>query len=99
MVFHELATNAAKYGAFSAPAGTVAVTWSVAHDGGADTLDLAWTESGGPEVRAPAQRGFGSLLITRAPIYELGARVELDYLAAGVQCRLALPLSRCMAQA
>jgi PAS domain S-box-containing protein len=99
MVFNELATNAAKYGAFSTSAGSVAVRWSIAPEvaGGAQTLELAWVESGGPEVRPPSQRGFGSLLITRAPIYELGARVELEFLPAGLQCRLALPLPRCMA--
>ena len=63
---------------------------------GAQTLDLEWVESGGPEVRPPSQSGFGSLLITRAPIYELGARVGLEFLP-GLQCRLALPLPRCMA--
>jgi two-component sensor histidine kinase len=97
MVFHELATNAAKYGAFSTPSGAVAVSWSLGLDEGVETLELAWVESGGPEVHAPSQHGFGSLLITRAPLYELGARVELEFLPAGLECRLELPLSRCAA--
>ena len=97
MVFHELATNAAKYGAFSVPDGAVSVTWQVALGGEDGPLELVWAESGGPEVRPPSQRGFGSLLITRAPIYELGARVELEFLPAGLRCRLTLPLTRCLA--
>lgn len=62
MLFHELATNAAKYGAFSNGEGTIAVHWSLADS----RLNLEWHESGGPPVREPERRGFGTQLINSA---------------------------------
>lgn len=84
MGMHELATNAAKYGAFSNGAGTVAVTWAAASD--PSTLKLEWKESGGPAVQVPERRGFGSQLIERSLAYDLDGKAKIDYRAEGVVC-------------
>jgi PAS domain S-box-containing protein len=90
MAFHELATNAAKYGALSASGGQVRVVWTIDRDAG---VDLQWTESGGPAVAPPRRRGFGSRLIERGVARELAGDVRLDFAVAGLSCRLRLPLS------
>ncbi len=90
LAIHELATNAAKYGALSAPGGRVAVRWSLTEAGG---LDLFWTESGGPAVSEPARRGFGSTLIERALAMETDGQAALRYLPGGVVCHVTLPAS------
>lgn len=91
LAFHELATNAARFGALSRPGGQVTVEWSI--DKGA-ALDLSWRESGGPEVASPARRGFGSRLIERGAARELGGHVRLDFEPGGVACVFHLPLSQ-----
>ncbi|WP_148219479.1 sensor histidine kinase [Azospirillum sp. B510] len=101
LAFHELATNAAKYGALSVENGRVDLDWRVARpapgpsirdeDGGA--LVLLWRESGGPRVEPPTRRGFGSRLIERGLAHELDGDVVLAFDPAGVQCRLTIPLS------
>ena len=67
MAIHELATNAAKYGALSVPEGDVAVTWTVERHGDAEHLALDWTERNGPPVAVPARRGFGTTLNRAGP--------------------------------
>jgi two-component sensor histidine kinase len=66
MILHEIATNAAKYGALSNDSGTVTLDWEVVEEDGRRKLRLIWTEAGGPPVTAPVQRGFGSRLIERS---------------------------------
>ena len=88
LALHELATNAAKYGAFSVVTGHVSVKWQVRDDGG---LGLSWTESGGPPVVPPTRRGFGSSLIERALTLETGGRATIDYRPGGVVCDIVLP--------
>lgn len=90
MMFHELATNAAKYGALSSPSGRVEVSWAVGEDA---RLHLRWVETGGPAVSKPTRRGFGSRLIERGLAYELGARVRLVFDPTGVRCTMNIPLS------
>ncbi len=90
LAIHELATNAAKYGSLSQPAGRVAVHWMLAADGG---VNLAWNESGGPLVKTPTRRGFGSTLIERALAMETGGRATVAYLAQGLACDVFLPSS------
>ena len=92
LVLHELTTNAVKYGGLSVPAGRVEVSWRL--DGSADArrLVLAWREAGGPEARPPDRRGFGCQLIERSIAHALGGEVELEFLAQGVHCRVAVPL-------
>lgn len=93
LLVHELATNAAKYGALSMPDGQVEVAWSIV--AGADGPDLAliWRERGGPPVVTPTRRGFGTRLIERSLAGGLGGTVQLDFLPPGLECRLSAPLS------
>lgn len=76
MIFHELATNAAKYGALSVPEGRVAVDWRLADDG---ALTIDWREQGGPPVVAPTRRGFGSRLIERSVKHDLAGDITTEY--------------------
>ncbi|MFT4253110.1 MAG: HWE histidine kinase domain-containing protein [Caulobacter sp.] len=89
MAVHELATNAAKYGALSTPGGRVAVAWS--SEGG--RLRLRWTESGGPAVVPPTRRGFGARLLERGLAGELSGEVRLAYDQSGLVCAMTLPLA------
>ena len=87
MALHELATNAAKYGALSNTAGTVRLTWTL----GSYTepvLQLLWREQDGPPVTTPASRGFGSRLLQQGLAAELGAPAELDFRPDGLVCRM-----------
>jgi chemotaxis family two-component system sensor kinase Cph1 len=90
LAIHELVTNAAKFGAFSAPGGTVAVRWTLADDNG---VSLSWVEAGGPRVRPPSRRGFGTTLIERALAMETGGRATLRYEPDGIVCEVFLPPS------
>ncbi|CAN5742512.1 hypothetical protein BH11PSE1_BH11PSE1_04880 [soil metagenome] len=92
LLFHELATNAAKYGALSSPDGCVRVHWSVEAAEGRDRLVIVWTEEKGPAVIAPTRKGFGSRLIERSLRGELGGEAMLEYRADGIHCRVVLPL-------
>ena len=91
LVVHELATNAAKYGALSLEdSGCVRIRWSVT--GGEDRrLEFDWSESDGPAVVPPSARGFGSRLIARG-VHEIGGEVSKDWRAEGVHCRITAPL-------
>lgn len=88
MVFHELATNAAKYGALSSHDGHVQVSWRVFDC----RLVLTWTEAGGPAVTPPTRRGFGSRLIERNLGGHLGGSARLEFAPAGLICRIEMPL-------
>jgi PAS domain S-box-containing protein len=92
MVLHELATNAAKYGALSTPQGRVSVRWGWRSNGGAlAALGLVWHEEGGPVVTVPVQTGYGASVIRDLIPYELGGMVELEYSPDGVRCAVVLP--------
>ena len=94
MVLHELATNAAKYGALST-AGVVSVTWhKPVADGTTTNLIVIWREHGGPQVTAPVQSGFGTSLIRDLIPHELGGRVDLVFEPAGVFCLIDIPLGK-----
>jgi two-component sensor histidine kinase len=84
MIVHEIATNAAKYGALSNDTGTVAVDWEILEGSDGRKLRLIWTEAGGPPVTAPVQRGFGSRLIERSTRDQLGGEATVDFLPRGV---------------
>ncbi|WP_246694763.1 PAS domain-containing protein [Methylobacterium sp. WL6] len=90
LMMHELATNAAKYGALSVPGGRVAVTWSLDADA---MVRMLWTERGGPKVAPPTRKGFGSRLIERGLAGAVGGAVGLAYEPDGVVCRVEAPLS------
>jgi two-component sensor histidine kinase len=86
LVFHELATNAAKYGALSAPGGHLNISWRPSGD---DVL-VEWVESGGPAVTAPSRRSFGSNLIERS-LDAFGGSAKIEFAPAGVICHMRLP--------
>ncbi|WP_314949425.1 sensor histidine kinase [Bradyrhizobium cosmicum] len=92
MIVHEIATNAAKYGALSNETGRVTLDWEVTADRPKPRLHLIWTEIGGPPVTAPVQRGFGSRLIERSARDQLGGEATLDFLPRGVVCTVVCPL-------
>jgi two-component sensor histidine kinase len=89
MAFHELATNAVKYGALSTPAGRVDIAWGT---DGADIV-MDWRERDGPAVAQPTRRGFGSRLIEQGLARELGSEATLAYPPEGLHCRIRVPLS------
>lgn len=84
LVIHELATNAAKYGALSVPTGRVEVDWAIAKD----QFSLKWSEIGGPSTKEPAKPGFGSVIVTAVIGNELQCEPALDFRASGLQYRL-----------
>jgi PAS domain S-box-containing protein len=93
MVLHELVTNAAKYGAFSVPSGSVAVSWDRKQNGHAANLVFVWREFGAPPSAVESKTGYGTRLIRELVPHELGGTVDLEFAAEGVNCRIELPLS------
>jgi two-component sensor histidine kinase len=91
-VLHELATNAAKYGALSIPGGHVSVSWDRKPNGQRATLILEWRETGGPPVASRVQSGYGTDLIRDLIPHELGGAVDLVFAAEGVNCRIEIPV-------
>jgi len=85
LALHELATNAAKYGALSHPEGRVLIRWKVV-DGG--NLLLSWIEEGGPPVTPPTRAGFGTRLLQRNLIHELQGETAVTYAPEGVRCEI-----------
>jgi two-component sensor histidine kinase len=94
MAVHELATNAAKYGALQNPAGCVRIKWEIRDD----KFFWRWTEHDGPPVKEPSQTGFGTRMIERMLSAELAGEVELSYKPSGVECRIEAPLARLLAR-
>lgn len=88
---NELATNATKYGALSAPGGTVDIAWSVVDQAGAPKFELVWRERGGPIVTAPARKGFGTRVIKDFLPSDFGGEVDLYFEPSGVVCALTAP--------
>ena len=93
MAMHELATNAAKYGALSKAGGEVRVVWDLAPESQGKRVNFVWLENGGPTVAQPTKRGFGSVLIERTVKAELG-EVHLDFDPHGVTCVMEIPTLR-----
>jgi len=94
LAIHELATNAAKYGALSASGGRIRIVWRI-EPGAAPRLALDWTESGGPAVAGPpARRGFGTTLTDRVIRHEFGGSLAIDFAPGGLEARIVLPLDR-----
>jgi two-component sensor histidine kinase len=92
MVLHELATNAAKFGAISVKSGRVRVRWSFQRNGHDDSwLCIDWEESGGPRVVPPTRSGFGTSVVREMLPYELGGTVDLMHYPEGVRCSLQIP--------
>jgi PAS domain S-box-containing protein len=89
VTLHELATNAAKYGALSVPDGYVQVEWSRAADG---RVVLRWTEANGPAVSPPTHQGFGTRVMEKMITGQTGGRIRFDWHAEGLTCEITLPL-------
>ena len=85
LAFHELATNAAKYGALSAPDGRVRIDWSRAGDG---RLHVRWSESGGPLVTPPTRRGVGTRVMESMIQSHPDANMQFDWRSDGLHCEL-----------
>ncbi|MBS0528925.1 MAG: sensor histidine kinase, partial [Proteobacteria bacterium] len=83
LMFHELATNAAKYGALSAPHGLLHVSWTVTDN----LLSIIWDESGGPVITAPGKPGFGTKLLNSG-LRGFDGKAEIAYLATGLHCMM-----------
>lgn len=94
IAFHELATNAVKYGAFSNDTGTIRISWSTEMQASGERLMLTWREKDGPVVVPPTRKGFGSQVIERGLAHELKAKVRLDYFPEGLVCTIDLPVPR-----
>jgi PAS domain S-box-containing protein len=84
LAVHELATNASKYGALSAPKGKVSLTWGVTEG----RVKLDWREKNGPLVTKPAREGFGTRVIRQLALRQPNGAVDLAYKPGGVRCRL-----------
>jgi PAS domain S-box-containing protein len=89
MVFHELGTNAIKYGAWSNDGGRIMIGWEVSEN----SVELIWRERGGPVCKEPDHTGFGTKLITKAGLKELGGTTEMKFDPEGLTCYLRIALS------
>jgi two-component sensor histidine kinase len=94
LCLHELITNAIKYGALSAPDGSVDLSWTVSETGTGSAFSLCWIETGGPTVREPARQGYGTRYIRSALGSLLGSTPQISYAPDGYRCQAAGPLSR-----
>ncbi|HZL29808.1 MAG TPA: PAS domain S-box protein [Pseudolabrys sp.] len=100
MVFHEMTTNAAKYGALSAQGGRIEITWQrlAAEGDQPPNLQIEWVEQGGPAVAEPEQRGFGTKLIEGSVAGELGGSTRMTFAPAGLRCEMVIPLDNEIAE-
>ncbi|WP_336489848.1 sensor histidine kinase [Methylobacterium nigriterrae] len=92
LAFHELATNAVKFGALTRDEGRISVSWQRS-DGPEPRLVITWRERGGPPVSPSARKGFGLTLFERVLPYELQAQASLSFAPTGLSCTIELPLS------
>jgi two-component system, chemotaxis family, CheB/CheR fusion protein len=92
MVLHELAANAAKYGALSTAAGHVDLAWRIDIPDAGPQLTFSWTERDGPAVEPPPNEGFGASFIKRCMQYELEGKAKLRFEPRGLRCTIAFPL-------
>ncbi|MCX9145897.1 PAS domain S-box protein [Erythrobacter sp. WG] len=92
MALHELAINAAVYGALSVEEGRLAVSWHRVEEGNGPNLVLNWRETGGPPVQPPASPGFGSTAIRGAIEHQLDGEIDIDWAATGLACRITFPV-------
>ncbi len=88
MLLHELSTNAVRYGALSNETGEVRITWGLLQTSEGQYLHLTWTEAGGPPVRVPTRRGFGTRLIECSLAQDLGGEVKLEFEPPGLVCTI-----------
>ncbi len=92
MAFHELATNAANYGALSNDLGRIEIEWRVGDISSGRELKLSWVETGGPITSTPTHRGFGSRLIEQGLRHELDSDNTLSFAPQGLRCVMRVPI-------
>jgi len=92
LLFHELATNAVKHGAFGRESGKLRIDWALQPD----SLTIQWTESGGPPVEEPAEEGFGSRLLRQVSGRQLDAQIDFHWDPAGLRVQIKLPADQFM---
>lgn|SRR5512139_333541 len=97
LALHELAINAAKFGALSVPAGRVAITWVQREDMADNAVELDWREQLGPKVKVRRKKGFGSMVIERNLARALDAEVNMDFDPDGLHCHIVIPASQVLA--
>jgi two-component sensor histidine kinase len=93
MALQELATNAVKYGALANATGEIRITWEVEPALPKPRVHLRWDESGGPPVRPPSRRGFGSRLIERSLSQDLNGIARIEFRPTGIVCTVDAPLA------
>jgi len=94
LALHELAANAEKFGALSAPDGRVSIVWHRRSDEHGEALELNWCEQLGPKVKARRKRGFGSLVIERNLARALDAQVDMTFDPDGLRCQIVIPVGQ-----
>ena len=97
LALHELAVNAAKYGALSVPNGRLSITWERRDNSGGEALALVWREENGPKVKPRRKQGFGSMVIERNLARALDAEVDLSFDPDGLRCHVVIPGSQILA--
>ena len=92
VIFHELATNAVKYGALSVDGGRISIAWTRSENGSEKgSLVLRWTETGGPIVTAPSREGVGGRVM-KAMIGQAHGEMRVDWHPAGIACEMVIPV-------
>ena len=94
MAFHELASNSSKYGALSVPQGRLEIHWSISSEGDSAIVHLDWLEHGGPRVRPPKRRGFGTTLLEKVVAVQCNANLKIEYPSEGFHFAMDLPLRK-----
>jgi PAS domain S-box-containing protein len=92
LAFHELATNAIKYGALSSETGTVSLSWTVSDAAGGKRIAIEWRERGGPVIEAPERHGYGTRVIRASLASAKNGRVDLDFAAEGLRARFSFEI-------
>ncbi|MBB4366198.1 two-component sensor histidine kinase [Bradyrhizobium sp. CIR48] len=94
LAIHELATNAMKYGVLSQSTGRIEVTWRLEESREPAELVFEWRERGGPQVKAPARKGFGTELLERTLAFEFKGQTAIAFDPSGLHCTIAIPLNK-----
>lgn len=97
LALHELAVNAAKYGALSVPNGRVSITWDKQEGENGSAIALDWREELGPKVKVRRKKGFGSMVIERNLARSLDAEVSMEFDPDGLHCHILIPASQLLA--
>jgi two-component sensor histidine kinase len=97
LALHELAINAAKFGALSVPTGRLSITWMRRESLADHALELDWHEQLGPKVKVRRKKGFGSMVIERNLARALDAEVNMDFDPDGLRCHIVIPANQILA--